>query len=96
MLFVGLDMFKLLSKINIDNFKKIANYLTAVWLSFYVDSKSRIFIKYCLKRWPRIDDKTRKSIVLLELYPLGQTVLAFSYFSNIRAEKYQLKIIGFS
>jgi hypothetical protein len=80
----------------INKIQMLAKYVVSIWQSMSIDSKSKIFIEFCLKRWPRFDDIARKSIVLVELYPVDQTVLAFSYFSNILAEKYQSKIISFS
>ncbi len=74
----------------------VAKYVRVLWLSIFIDSRSQVFIDYCLKRWSRIEQKARKSIVLVELYPVDQTVLAFSYLSNILAEKYQSRIISFS
>ncbi|CAN1525670.1 hypothetical protein MCEORH2_01263 [Methylophilaceae bacterium] len=75
---------------------KIINYLAGLLDGSFIDFKSQKFIKYCFKRWSRIDDEPRESIVLVELYGVHQTVLAFSYFANILAEKHQSKILSFS
>ncbi len=75
---------------------KIFNYAVGLRRSFFIDLNSQVFIKYCQKRWPRFNQKTRTSIVLVELYGVHQTVLAFSYFANILAEKHKSKIVSFS
>lgn len=91
-----LDLSHTMSVSIINSMKMLAQYARVLWWSIFIDSKSQVFIEYCLKRWPRFDGKARKSIVLVELYSVDQTVLAFSYFSNILAKKHQSKIISFS
>lgn len=74
----------------------LKRYFTEVWKSVFLDIKSKQFIKFCIKRWSKSDIDARKSEVLVELYPIDQTVLAFSYFANLLAEKHQSKIVSFS
>jgi len=80
----------------IDNIRKIAKYAVALWRSIFVDLNSQVFVDYCLKRWPRIDQTNRESIVLVEFYSVDQTVLAFSYFTNILADRFKSRIVSFS
>lgn len=75
---------------------KIYNYSLELWQGFFIDSGSHKFIQYCHNRWPKFNQKSRTSIVLVELYGVHQTVLAFSYFVNILADQHKSKIVSFS
>lgn len=71
-------------------------YSRSVLKDVLIDKQSKKFIAFCNLRWPNVLSEKRKSEVLVELYPVDQTVLAFAYFSNIIAEKFCSKIISFS
>jgi len=62
---------------------------------FFVDSLSKNFINYCKQKWKNNYRNKRKEI-LIELYSVDQTVLAFSFFANILANKLESKLISFS
>ena len=74
----------------------IHKYIKIVALAFFTDKRTKLFVDFCILRWKNSDINSRKSEVLVELYPLDQTVLAFSYCANILAEKHQSKIVSFS
>lgn len=71
-------------------------YLITLLKSVFLDGQSKKFIKFCQKRWSKANYEIRKSEVLVELYSVDQTVLAFSYFANLLAQKHQSKIVSFS
>jgi hypothetical protein len=74
----------------------ILKYLRSLASAFFIDKRTKSFVDFCIFRWQKLDIVSRKSQVLVELYPLDQTILAFSYFANILAEKHQSKIVSFS
>ena len=71
-------------------------YFKSVWKNITIDRKSKQFIDFCIKQWPKSNFYSRKSEVLVELYSIDQTVLAFSYLANLLAEKHHSKILSFS
>jgi len=85
------------SKLNImNNLEDFWLYSKSVLKDVLIDKQSKKFITFCNLRWPNFQSEKRNSEVLVELYPVDQTVLAFAYFSNIIAEKFCSKIISFS
>lgn len=79
-----------------NKFQAFGLYSRSVLTDALIDKQSKKFIAFCNLRWPNFLSEKRKSEVLVELYPVDQTVLAFAYFSNIIAEKFCSKIISFS
>lgn len=72
------------------------NFLKQATSGFFIDTKSKLFINYNKSRWKDLSGRNKKSIILVEFYSVDQTVLAFSYFSNILAKKKNSEIISFS
>ena len=72
------------------------NFLKQAWSGFFIDTKSQLFINYNKRRWKDLCSRNKKSKILVEIYSVDQTVLAFSYFSNILAKKKKSEIISFS
>lgn len=71
-------------------------YLSLLVDSFFIDSGSQKFIGFNFKRWKKAIYNTSASEVLVELYPIAQTNLAFSYFANILAEKHSSILLSFT
>lgn len=71
-------------------------FIFLLYKNFFIDSKSRNFINYSTKRWKNNIRPSNQSQILVELYSIDQTILAFSYFSNILAKKKKSEIISFS
>ena len=76
--------------------KYFASYFKLIWTDLLIDPYSNKFINFCNNRWPRINDKNRKSEILVELYSVDQTILAFSYAANILANLHRSKIVSFT
>ena len=72
------------------------NYFLLLYQNFFVDSKSKKFINFSSERWKNKSKPFKKSQILVELYSVDQTILAFSYFSNILAKKKKSEIVSFS
>lgn len=74
----------------------MTNFLSVLYKNLIVDSNSKKFINFSIERWKGKSSPYKKSQILVELYSLDQTILAFSYFSNILAKKNKSEIISFS
>lgn len=71
-------------------------FLSSLHKNFFIDCYSKQFIEFCRQRWSNKNLKFNSKILLVELYPVDQTILSFSYFANIFAKKSQSKIVSFS
>jgi hypothetical protein len=75
---------------------KFFSYLPLFLKDFFIDNESKKFIKYCHIKWRAIKQKDSEGEILVELYGIDQTVLAFSYLANLLSKKHKAKIICFS
>lgn len=73
----------------------VSNFLKQAWSGFFIDTKSQLFINYNKGRWKDSKNRNKKSEILVEIYSVDQTVLAFSYVTNILARKHNSKIVSF-
>lgn len=74
----------------------MTNFFSVLYQNLIVDSNSKKFINFSIERWKSKSSPYKKSQILVELYSVDQTILAFSYFSNILAKKNKSEIISFS
>lgn len=72
------------------------NYLSRLIKDFTVDAASRKFMDFNSRRWTKLKHHGSKSEILVELYTVSQTILAFSYVANILAEKHNAELVSFS
>ena len=73
----------------------VSNFLKEIWSGFFIDPKSQLFINYNKRRWKDAKSRNNKGEILVEIYDVDQTVLAFSYVTNILARKHNSKIVSF-
>lgn len=74
----------------------VIKYILSVKSSITVDPQTQRFIDFNLNKWKSRKLSENPSEVLVELYPVSQTVLAFSYFANALAEKHGARLLSFS
>lgn len=75
---------------------KSFSYFSIFSKDFFIDARSKVFIKYCHAKWKSFKQRNFESEILVELYNVDQTILAFSYLANLLSKKHKSKIVSFS
>lgn len=76
----------------VDLYKKLKKYTS----DFFIDSATKRFIDFNRRSISTNKLTIKKSEVLVELYNVSQTVIAFSLFSRVLGEFHNAKLISFS
>ncbi|MCK5541072.1 MAG: hypothetical protein KAI40_00150 [Desulfobacterales bacterium] len=82
-----------------DNIKRISNFtqrlIKGFWILFF-DKAFRNFILHNRKIWKRYNNNDSKAEVLFEFTDMQPSIISYSYFSNVLAEKFNAKIRAYS
>ncbi len=74
----------------------MASYLESLARDLLPDAETREFTRHNRKIWGEQVRKPGGPEILVELYPVAQTVISFAYFANILAKRNGARILSFS
>lgn len=76
--------------------KKLANGIRRVSSLLFVGEQTKKFIMHNRRAWEGWHNNHAGSIILVDLYPVCETIISYSYFLNVLARKHNAKIVCFS
>lgn len=76
--------------------KKFFNTISRLGRSFIIDKDIRRFIRHNKKVWYGWGNKQCDSVILVDFYGVGETIISYSYLLNILARKHNARIMTFA
>lgn len=76
--------------------RKLIRRARSVPASLLLDRNTRRFIRHNRTAWRGWSDRTAKAMILVDLYPVAETLISYSYFLNVLAAKHRARIKSFS